>query len=265
MTRLELYHSPGSLCSQKVKLVLAEKQLQWESHLLNLLTFDNLQPDYLRLNPKGVVPTLVQDGKPICDSAAIVRYLDEQFPMPKLTPATVEQQDKMNHWIELQNRLPMREVMYGNMTGLDGWVAQRSVQVKERLLPQLMQAHPNLQAIYAAKLQDVQQWNQTIRDRQKMSHINTQIEPLLDQLEQQLRQSEWLCDDYSLADVVWTAVLNRLAELRFETLWTDGERPAIAAYLERLRARPSFKLAIGSDTTPPAMILAGLRRLFLGF
>ena len=49
---LELFCAPESLCSQKVKLVLAEKQLAWKSHSLNLLTFDNLQPDYIRLNPK---------------------------------------------------------------------------------------------------------------------------------------------------------------------------------------------------------------------
>lgn len=266
MTRIELYHSPESLCSQKVKLVLAEKQIEWESHLLNLLTFENLEPDYLRLNPKGVVPTLVHDGKVICDSAAIVRYLDEQFPVPKLTPNTLEQQDKMNDWIDLQNRFPIREVMYGNMTGSDGFVVRRSVQVKEKLLPKLIREHPDLKEQYAAKLGDVQQWNQTIRDGEKMEHINAQIEPLLDQLERQLSQSEWLCKSgYSLADVVWTAVLNRLAELKFDNLWINAKRPAIAAYLQRLRTRPSFKLAIQSDTMPLAVMLAGLRRLFLGF
>ncbi|NDJ20679.1 hypothetical protein GS682_03280 [Nostoc sp. B(2019)] len=68
---LELYYFPGSLCSQKVKLVLAEKNLKWSDRLINLLTFENLQPNYIHLNPKGVVPTLVHDGKVICDSAMI--------------------------------------------------------------------------------------------------------------------------------------------------------------------------------------------------
>lgn len=265
MTRIELYDSPGSLCAQKVKLVLAEKQLQWKSHLLNLLTFDNLQPAYLRLNPKGVVPTLVHNGTVICDSATIVRYLDQQFPTPTLVPATPAQQDAMNHWIERQNCFPMREVMYGNMTGIDGLVVRRSVQVKEKLLRKLLREHPALSDLYRAKLNDVQQWNQTIRDAEKMHYINAQIEPLLDPLEQQLSRSEWLCDRYSLADVVWTAVLNRLAELKFDTLWLNGNRPAIATYWQRLQARPSFKRAIQNDTLSPIMALAGLRRLFLGF
>lgn len=69
---LALYHASNSLCSQKVKLVLAEKNLEWKSHLINLLTFENLQPSYMRLNPKGVVPTLLHDDRVITDSATIV-------------------------------------------------------------------------------------------------------------------------------------------------------------------------------------------------
>jgi glutathione S-transferase len=265
MTRIELYHTPGSLCSQKVKLVLAEKQIEWKSHLINLLTFENLKPDYMRLNPKGVVPTLIHNDKVICDSVTIIHYLDTQFPNPILTPVISEQQDKMNSWIDLQNRFPMREVMYGNMAGIDGLVVRRSVQVKEKLLPKLMQASPQLQEHYALKLKDVQQWNQTIQDAEKITHINAKIEPMLDQLDQQLSQSEWLCgSSYSLADVVWTAVLNRLAELKFDSFWTGGKRSAIAAYLQRLKNRPSFKVAIQTDTMPALMILSGLRRLFLG-
>lgn len=79
---LEPYYASESLCSQKVKLVLAEKELKWKSHLINLLTFENLQPSYMRLNPKGVVPTLLHEGRIITDSVAIMRYLDKQFPYP---------------------------------------------------------------------------------------------------------------------------------------------------------------------------------------
>lgn len=262
MTSLELYHFPGSLCSQKVKLALAEKNIEWESRPINLLTFENLQPSYIRLNPKGVVPTLVDNGKIIRDSVAIIRYLEEQFPHPKLSPAELE--PEMNDWIELQDRVPMREIMYGNMKGIDGIVSRRTVQIKEKLLPRLIQENPDLKEQYSAKLEDVNQWNQTIQNAEKVTQINTQIEPILELLENQLTQTKWLCGaTYSLADIVWTAVLNRLEALRFDCLWAKGERQTIAAYLERLKARPSFKI-IQSDTMPLAMAIAGLRRIFLG-
>lgn len=266
MSGIKLYHFPGSLCSQKVKLVLAEKNLDWESHLVNLLTFENLTPDYMRLNPKGVVPTLVHNGKAVCDSITIIRYLDRHFMEPRLTPDDPTLRKSMDTWIDLQNRLPMREAMYGNMRGIDGLVARQTVDIKEKLLPELAQKYPDLKPQYATKLRDVKPWNQTIRDVTKITQINSQIEAIMNPLEQQLSQSEWLCGSaYSLADVVWTAVLNRLDELGLSTLWKADKRPAIADYLNRLEARPSYRDAIKNDAMPLPMILAGLRRIFLGF
>jgi glutathione S-transferase len=261
---LELYYAPGSLCSQKVKLVLAQKNLEWKSHPLNLLTFDNLRPSYIRLNPKGVVPTLIHGSKVITDSVTIARYLDEQFPHPKLVPAETTLQEKMKGWIDLQNQFPMRELMYGNYRGIEGFVLRRSVQIKQTLLPQLMQTNPELHDQYEAKLNDVRQWNSTIRDVKEIANINVKIEAMLAQLEEQLSQTEWLCGTtYSLADVMWTAVFNRLDELKFGYLRANNTGLALRKYLSRVRACPSFK-TIQSDEMPLPMILAGLRRIFLG-
>ncbi|NJK58573.1 MAG: glutathione S-transferase family protein [Pleurocapsa sp. SU_5_0] len=261
---LELYNAFDSLCSQKVKLVLAEKNLEWKNHSLNLLTFENLQPSYIRLNPKGVVPTLIHDGKVITDSAVIVRYLDKQFPHPLLTPTEPLLQEKMKSWINLQNQFPMRELMYGNYQGIEGAVLRRSVQIKQKLLPQLMQANPELKEQYEAKFNDVRQWNFSIQDANEIATINAKIEPMLAQLEEQLSQTDWLCGaTYSLADAVWTAVLNRLGELKFGYLWADDTHPALKAYLSRVKARPSFRKAIQSDKMPLSMLLTGLRRIFL--
>ena len=263
---LELYNAPGSLCSQKVKLVLAEKHLGWKSHLINLLTFENLQTNYIRLNPKGVVPTLIHEGRVITDSAVIVQYLDEQFPHPRLTLAEPALQEKMNGWIDLQNRFPMREIMYGNYRGIEGFVLRRSVQIKEKLLPQLMQTNPELKEEYLAKLQDVKQWNSTIQNQKTIFNINAKIELMLDRLEEQLNLTDWLCGEtYSLADSMWTAVLNRLDELKFSNLWLDNIRPAVRAYVNRVKSRPSFNIAIRGDEMPLPMLYAGLSRIILGF
>ena len=262
---LELYHSNGSLCSQKVKLVLAEKNLEWKSHLINLLTFENLQPKYIKINPKGVVPTLIHDGKVITDSVVIVRHIEEQFPHPRLILTEPRLQEKMNGWIELQNKFPMRELMYGNYRGIEGLLLRRSVEIKERLLPRLMQANPELKEQYCAKLKDVRQWNSTIQNAKEIENINAEIKPMLDLLEEQLSQTDWLCGaTYSLADSVWTAVLSGLNELKFSHLWVGNTRPAIAAYFNRLQSRPSFDVAILGDEIPLPMLLAGLRRIFFG-
>jgi glutathione S-transferase len=154
----------------------------------------------------------------------------------------------------------------GNYKGIEGIVLRRSVHLKEKLLSRLIQDHPELREEYTAKLKDVERWNRTIQNAAEMANVNAEVEPVLDQLEVQLSQTSWLCgSNYSLADTVWTAVLNRLDELKFSHLWDGGTRPAIAAYLDRLRSRPSFPIAIRQDETPLPMLIKGIRRTFLGF
>ncbi len=58
---LFLYHSGPSVCSIKVRLVLAEKNLAWDGKILNLQRGDQFQPDYRKINPNAVVPTLIHN------------------------------------------------------------------------------------------------------------------------------------------------------------------------------------------------------------
>lgn len=72
---LILYHSGTSVCSQKVRLVLAELNLDWTGHLLDLATGDQFDPDYRKLNPAAVVPTLVAGDRFSLADAAIIPFL----------------------------------------------------------------------------------------------------------------------------------------------------------------------------------------------
>ena len=64
---LYLYHGTTSVCAIKVRLALAEKALPWQGEVLWLQRGDQYRPDYLKLNPNAVVPTLVHDGKAIIE------------------------------------------------------------------------------------------------------------------------------------------------------------------------------------------------------
>ena len=77
-----LYEFSNSVCCQKVRLVLCEKGLVWESRQVNLFRSEQYDPEYLKLNPKGVVPTLVHDGRPVIESTLICEYLEGIFPDP---------------------------------------------------------------------------------------------------------------------------------------------------------------------------------------
>src|SRR5258707_2508492 len=78
-----LYNASQSTCSQRVRFVLNAKELRFEEKKLDLLAGDQLKPEYLALNPNGVVPTLDHDGTIVIHSEVIIEYLDEIAPAPE--------------------------------------------------------------------------------------------------------------------------------------------------------------------------------------
>ena len=96
---LELYHNDMSVCAQKVRIVLAEKKLDWKDHHLNLFKGETRTDKYKKLNPNGVVPTLVtESGEIIIESTVITEYLDEAFFPPPLKPKTPHLIATMRLW-----------------------------------------------------------------------------------------------------------------------------------------------------------------------
>ena len=83
---VELYHFWSSVCSVKARMALEEKGVAWQSRYIDLFTFDQMTPEYLALNPDGVVPTLVHDGEAIRESSVIIEYVDDAFDGPSLKP-----------------------------------------------------------------------------------------------------------------------------------------------------------------------------------
>ena len=95
---LTLYHFHNSVCSQKVRMVLFEKDLQWENKEVNLFTNAQYETEYLKLNPKGFFPTLIHENKTIRESTLICEYLNEVFLQPPLAPSTPVDRAEMRLW-----------------------------------------------------------------------------------------------------------------------------------------------------------------------
>ena len=77
---LTLFDTPGSPCARRVRIVLLEKGLTWETRLVDLTRMEQKRPEYLALNPNGVVPTLVHDDRVVYESNVITEYVDAVFP-----------------------------------------------------------------------------------------------------------------------------------------------------------------------------------------
>ena len=85
---VHVLHYWGSSCSQKLRIFLNMKEIQWESHLVDLQANENFSPWFLGINPRGLVPVLVHDGTVHIESNDIIVYLEKAFSTPSLIPAT---------------------------------------------------------------------------------------------------------------------------------------------------------------------------------
>ena len=105
-----LYNAPQSTCSQRVRFVLNAKALPFNEVKLNLLEGDQLKPDYLKLNPNGVVPTLDHDGAIIIDSTVITEYLDEVSQADSFTPEHPVERARMRAIMHFLDEMPAAAV-----------------------------------------------------------------------------------------------------------------------------------------------------------
>jgi glutathione S-transferase len=106
----KLYNAPQSTCSQRVRFVLHAKKLRFEDVRLNLLAGDQLKPDYLKLNPNGVVPTLDHDGAIVIDSTVITEYLDEIEPADRFSPEDPVLRARMRALMHFIDEMPAAAV-----------------------------------------------------------------------------------------------------------------------------------------------------------
>ncbi len=248
---LKLYHHYMSVCAAKVRIALAEKGLLWHGELLDLSAGDQFAPEYLQLNPKAVVPTLVHDGNVIVESNIILEYLDDVFADPPLRPRHAHECARMRLLLmRLDNgsdgiHHDISVITYGAAYRLQllDRVSSRDRQAIDAEIDRSMNANSK-------------RWLQetvhegTAAESFKNAIYNMDI--LLHDFETLLMRSEWLCgSDYSLADIAYTSYMTRLEMLNFQGMWS--ERPHVSSWYERLKNRPSYQKGILDWLNPGAV------------
>lgn len=239
---LELYHFKNSVCSQKARMTLFEKDLEWHSHEVNLFTQEQYDPAYLKLNPKGYVPTLVHDSKAIWESTLICEYLDEVFPMPPLAPDDAGARVDMRQWSKAVD-----EGLFSGVT-----VFSFSAMFRDRL----KQQSPEERERRYRNVGDPER-----RDRHKSMFQDGVESPYVfravgayeiafKKMEEALAGgTDWLAGDmFSLAEINLAPFLARLEYLTFLDLWID-DRPAVQAWWRRVKQRPSYRAQLGDLVT----------------
>ncbi|MCC6473447.1 MAG: glutathione S-transferase family protein [Burkholderiales bacterium] len=232
---LELYHNDMSTCAQKVRVTLEEKALAWHSHHLDLRAGDQQQPEYLALNPRGVVPTLVDRGRAVRESNVIMEYLEDEYPDRPLRPRDSYRRAQMRLWTKRLDE--------GHHD-----IATATLSMGIAFRHQYLARGPEACAALIERIPD------PLRRERRRDVIANGVEAkefrsavvmwmrLLDDMEDALAPGAWLADaGYSLADAAYTPYLTRLDHLNLLG-WLD-RRPRLARWYERVRERPSYAAA----------------------
>jgi glutathione S-transferase len=235
---LELYQFGDSPCCMKARLVLAEKNLPWTERFLKSWEFEHFQPEYLKLNPHGIVPTLVHDGKVFIQSNVIAEYFDDRFPeSARLKPEDPALAALMRKWMfEEQDYL-------FNLIVVMSFNTMMKLRVEGYGLDRLKQwslKHPD-QARAQDYLDRLTAPVDEAADRAAQSKFRWHMERLEAELD--AGGGPWICGEaFTLADVCVAPIMDRIEYLEREKLWAG--LPAVARWFAAVKERPSYGVAV---------------------
>lgn len=235
MDKPVLYHNDMSVCAAKVRMALAEKRVEFEGIHLNLRAGDAQKPDYVKLNPNQVVPTLVHRGVPVIESNVICEYIDDHWSAAALRPADALDRAAMRLWMKR-----LDDGMHPATGVVSTCVAFR---------------HQHL----AKKPEDYQAWLANMVDPARRERMRSCVEQgmdssffadalkrfdkLIGDFDRALEKGPWLAGRaFSLADIAYAPYMIRLQHLGLDDM--VKRRPRVVEWVARLFDRPSYKEGI---------------------
>jgi len=227
----KLYNAPQSTCSQRVRFVFNGKKLPFDEVKLNLLAGDQLKPDYLKLNPNGVVPTLDHDGDIVIDSTVITEYLDEVMPEVSFTPESPVARARMRALMHFIDEMPAAAV--------------RVPTFNLAFLPSFQKMSRD-EFIAFAELKPLRRefmltMGQTGFPKAEMDAALGRLRRSYERMDAEIEKSggPWLLGkEISLADVAVMPALVRMHDLNMPG-WLD--LPRVVTWFDNIRAHPAFK------------------------
>ena len=246
----ELYHYGESICSQKARVGMIEKNVPYKSHHISLCGFsagcENLSPEYVRVNPRGQVPTFVHNGEPVYDGHFIVKYVHDLFPEQgeRLWPTDASRQEIVQEWFDtgmLKDDAP--EDAFGTA------IAMLTVPVLQTVL----KMHPEAWLEESLSRHPTPFRIPLYLGMRRAPEIPPPPSSAIDAVCRGLKRANenltqfggpWLLGDFSLADVTMMACFHRLEDVHLVQILHDQRLPELGDYWERLQGRRSYEEGI---------------------
>jgi len=229
---LELYYlkEADSVCSNRAVVALVEKGIEdWMPQYIKLLNEDHFQSEYLKLNPKAVVPTLVHDGMPIRESSIICDYIDELKPEPSLKPESLIERAYLREWIKTSD-----EVGFPGVAALNFVTRFRSVIPTETLESRWKKQ---------LDLEKTLRQQSVIRDGMDSEWVLRGIvgwDQIFGKMEETLSDGRpWIMgESLTLVEICYAPLIKVLDMIKWLDVWFE-DRPHVAQWWDNLGQRPS--------------------------
>lgn len=232
-TGLHLFHAGWSNCSMRVRMTLEEKACQWTSHHLNTRIGEHITAEYFAIHPHGLVPALIHDGDVWIESHDIIRYLDQTFPEPRLTPDEETGLKMLARWKQLASDI--------HVSAIKTYIYSSRSRAGRRKPPQDLESYRQLQS--DAQLLEFHARNSsdtglTERDRENAEQL---LRAAFTQLDEYLGDHKWLAGErFSLAEITWIPLHYTLERAGY----SFDAYANVIAWSQAVAARPSFQKAI---------------------
>ncbi len=231
---LVLYDGTTSVCGIKARVTLAEKGLTFESRNVDLGKGEQFAPDYLKLNPNAVIPTLIDADEIIVESSVIMQYVDEiDAAGPSLQPEDPLNRARMRLWLKR-----IDDPIHPATGTLTHATAFRPAFLKKS--PEEQKAHFAAMPDPARRARQEAVYRDGL-DAPIVANAVRTFDKFVKDAESALAKNDFLAGErYSLADVAATPYINQLDALKLLPVWADTA-PRVSDWYIRIKERPSFK------------------------
>lgn len=253
---MKLYYFPTSHWSRIVSLGVRELGLHdapgCDYELVDITQGASFEPDYLRLNPRGVVPTLDDDGEIVWDSRDIAKHLDRKYGEGRLW---LGHDAPTQRWIERLHDFPVMLLSYAVwVQGERGETSEHILADKIARARRLAEQHPDLREQYLRKASFFEGFSHDVDDEAYVARQSAIWAGVLDELGELLgSERAWIGGDAPcFADMILVATLVRLVDLERLHDWHEDPAHPLRAYFDRWQSRPSFRWVFIEDPQIPA-------------
>lgn len=242
---MQLYHHPYSLDSQKVRLALEEKGIDYTSYRVNPLTGKNMDSSFFRMNPSGKLPVF-QNGSHsiIYNTIEIIQYI-ERIALVSVSGTRNTITPSSGEVIKWMNKIQEWNPKFFTLSHVPEKYRRAVSKFIRRVVIARMAESPDLASSYHLKLREAYDTEDKLKEPDVLHESEEKLITLLDEVEVKLNETQYLAgEEFSMADVMLIPILARLVLLNLEDEYI-GSRPSVDKYLSVVKQRPSYRKVIG--------------------